>query len=50
MPVPLETVAVKTLEPPEQIVALVALTDTEGSATTVMVVVVDEALLQPLPV
>jgi hypothetical protein len=36
------------LEPPEQIIAFDALTDTVGSPTTVIVIGVDVAGLQPL--
>ena len=50
MPVPFETVAVKVVEPPEQIVAFVELTDTEGSGTTVTNALFEVALSQPLPV
>ena len=50
MPVPFETVAVNVDEPPVQIVAFDALTDTEGSATTVTNALFDVALSQPLPV
>ena len=44
---PFETIAVKVDEPPVQIVAFDALTDTEGSGATVIVKLV-EAPVQPL--
>ena len=44
------TVAVNVLAPPEHISALLAETFTEGAALTVILVeVVEDAVLQPLP-
>ena len=50
VPVPLETVAVKVVEPPTHTVAVDGLIDTEGSGKTVIVAPADVAVPQPFPV